>query len=62
MDCSPMAHLRVEARGGVLGLLNEAGHVFEEEVVHVLLVHVPQLDALGRVAVRDGVARVARHD
>ena len=61
MDCSPMAHLRVEARGGVLGLLNEAGHVFEEEVVHVLLVHVPQLDALGRVAVGNGVTGVARH-
>ena len=30
--------------------------------MHVLLVHVPQLDALGRVAVRDGVARVARHN
>ena len=56
-----MAHLRVEARGGVLGLLNEPGHVFEEEVVHVLLVHVPQLDALGRVAVGNGVTGVARH-
>ena len=57
-----MAHLRVEARGGVLGLLYEAGHVFEEEVVHVLLVHVPQLDALGRVAVGNGVTGVARHN
>ena len=56
-----MAHLRVEARGGVLGLLYEAGPVFEEEVVHVLLVHVPQLDALGRVAVGNGVTGVARH-
>ena len=56
-----MSHLRIQAGGGVLGLLNEAGHVFEEEVVHVLLVHVPQLDALGRVAVGNGMTGVARH-
>ena len=37
--------LRVGARRGVLDLLDEAGHVLQEQVVHVLLVHVPQLDA-----------------
>ena len=33
----------VEARGGVLHLLDQAGHVLEEEVVQVLLLHVLQL-------------------
>ena len=44
-----MAHSRVEAGAGVLGLLYEAGHVLEEEVVHVLLVHVAQLRVAAHV-------------
>ena len=35
-------HLRVAAWRRILDLLNETCHVFEEEVVHVLLVHLPQ--------------------
>ena len=35
--------LRICAGGGVLDLLNEAGHVLEEEVVHLLFVHLAQL-------------------
>lgn len=33
----------------LLGLLNQPGHVFEEEVVHLLLVHVSQLETEGGV-------------
>ena len=44
-----VAHSRVEAGAGVLGLFYEAGHVLEEEVVHVLLVHVPQLRVAAHV-------------
>ena len=44
-----VAHSRVEAGAGVLGLLYEAGHVLEEEVVHVLLVHVAQLRVAAHV-------------
>ena len=33
----------------LLGLLDEPGHVFEEEVVHLLLVHVTELKAGGGV-------------
>jgi len=36
--------VRVEAGGGGLAFLNKSGHVLEEEIVHVLLVHVLQLD------------------
>ena len=52
-----MAHSRVEAGAGVLGLLYEAGHVLEEEVVHVLLVHVAQLRVAAHVHLQqhDGV-------
>ena len=34
----------VEAGGGVLHLLDQAGHVLEEEVVEVLLLHVAELE------------------
>ena len=44
-----VSHSRVEAGAGVLGLLYEAGHVLEEEVVHVLLVHVAQLRVAAHV-------------
>ena len=44
-----VAHSRVEAGAGVLGLLYQAGHVLEEEVVHVLLVHVAQLRVAAHV-------------
>jgi len=37
--------VRVEAGRWVLGFLDETGHVLQEQVVHVLLVHVAQLDA-----------------
>ena len=52
-----VAHSRVEAGAGVLGLLYEAGHVLEEEVVHVLLVHVAQLRVAAHVHLQqhDGV-------
>ena len=45
LTACPPSHsaLRVGAGGGVLDLLDEAGHVFEEEVVHILLVHVAEL-------------------
>ncbi len=46
--------LRVERRRGVLDLLDEPGHVLEEEVVHALLVHVPQLDHWGAGLVGHG--------
>jgi len=39
----------VEAGGGVLCLLDETGHVLEEQIVHVLLIHVLQLQ--GRPAI-----------
>ena len=34
---------RVHTRTRVLCLLDEAGHVLQEQVVHVLLIHLPQL-------------------
>lgn len=45
-------HLRVEPGSGVLHLLDQAGHVLEEEVVQVLLLHVLQLE-LGPVLAAD---------
>ena len=47
--------LRVGARRGVLDLLDEAGHVLQEQVVHVLLVHVAELhDGAGRLLLLGG--------
>ena len=37
-------NLRVESWSGILHLFNETGHVLEEEVVQVLLLHVLQLE------------------
>ena len=53
-----LLHLRVHDGRRVLGLLDEPGHVLQEEVVHALLVHLAQLQASGGVAVGDGVAGV----
>ena len=36
--------LRVESRSRILDLLDQTGHVLEEEVVQVLLLHVLQLE------------------
>jgi len=35
----------VKARRWVLDFLDETGHVFEEQIVHVLLIHVAELQA-----------------
>ena len=35
--------LRIGAHRWILDLFNEASHVFQEEIVHVLLIHLPQL-------------------
>jgi len=35
--------VRIESRSRILDLLNQTGHVLEEEVVQVLLLHVLQL-------------------
>ena len=51
---------RICASRGILCLLDEAGHVLQEQVVHVLLVHVLQLEALGGVALGDRVTGVVR--
>ena len=35
---------RVQSRSGILDLLNQAGHVFQKNVVQLLLLHVLQLE------------------
>ncbi len=50
--------LRIQRLRRILGLLDQPGHVLQEQVVHVLLVHVPQLQSLGGVAVGNGMARI----
>ena len=37
-------YLRVQSWCGILDLLDEAGHILEEEVVKMLLLHVPELE------------------
>ena len=37
-------YLRVQSWCGILDLFDEAGHVLEEEIVKVLLLHVPELE------------------
>ena len=39
-----MMYSRVQARSGVLDLFNQPGHVLEEDVVQLLLLHVLQLE------------------
>lgn len=50
--------VRVEARGGVLGFLDETGHVLEEQVVHALFVHVLEEHVIGGV----GLGRASHLD
>ena len=38
-------HLRVEAGGRILSFLNKSGHVLQEQIMHVLLIHISELDA-----------------
>ena len=37
-------YLRVESRSRSFDFLNESGHVLEEEIVKMLLLHVPELE------------------
>lgn len=57
-----IASLRVDARRRVLRLLDQPRHVLEEEIMHILLVHVLQLEAARGVALGHGVTGVAIHD
>ncbi len=50
--------LRVKARRRIFRLLNKPSHIFKEEIVHVLLIHVLELEAPGGVALGHGVSRV----
>ena len=38
-------NLRVQSWSGILDLLNEAGHVLEEEIVKMLFLHVFELES-----------------
>ena len=38
-------YLRVQSWGGILDLLDEAGHVLEKEIVKMLLLHVFELES-----------------
>ena len=49
LECKLYSHnqsdyLRVQSWSGILDLLDEAGHVLEEEIVKMLLLHVPELE------------------
>ena len=47
-------YLRVESRSRIFDFLNESGHVLEEEIVKVFLLHVLELE--------DGFVGAACHD
>ena len=49
-----MANLRVQSGSGVLHFLNETGHVFQEEIVEMFLLHILQL--------QDGFLATSDHD
>ena len=37
-------NLRIQSGSGILHFLNETGHVFQEEIVEMFLLHVLQLE------------------
>ena len=46
---------RVQSRSGILDFLNQAGHVFEENVVQLLFLHVLQLERRSVLGASHGV-------
>ena len=50
-----MMYSRVQPRSGVLDLLNQPGHVLEEDVVQLLLLHVLQLERRSVLGASHGV-------
>ena len=46
---------RVQPRSGILHLLNQPGHVLEEDVVQLLLLHVLQLERRSVLGASHGV-------
>ena len=54
-------NLRVQSGSGILHFLNETGHVFQEEIVEMFLLHVLQLED-GFFATSDHDASVCERD
>ena len=50
---------RVQPRSGILHLLNQPGHVLEEDVVQLLLLHVLQLERRSVLGASHGVVEAA---
>ena len=50
---------RVQPRSGILHLLNQPGHVLEEDIVQLLLLHVLQLERRSVLGASHGVVEAA---